>query len=87
MDRLAPGSRLALRDGTDTGGGIRAGVAAQAETGSPYQLRTVEESTGWFAGLELVDPGVVPVTQWRPDPADAGRTEPVDGCGGVGSKP
>jgi hypothetical protein len=67
--------------------GIRTGVAAQAETGSPHQLRTVEEITGRFAGLELVDPGVVPVTQWRPDPADAGRAEAVDGCGGVGREP
>jgi O-methyltransferase involved in polyketide biosynthesis len=87
MDRLAPGSYLALWDGTDTSEGIRAGVAAQAEMGSPYQLRTVEEITGWFAGLELVEPGVVPLTQWRPDPVDVGRIDPVDGYGGVARKP
>ena len=87
MDRLAPGSYLALWDGTDTSEGIRAGAAAQAEMGSPYQLRTVEEITGWFDGLELVPPGVVPLTQWRPDAVDVGRIEPVDGYGGVGRKP
>ena len=87
LDRLAPGSYLALWDGTDTSEGVRAGAAAQAEMGSPYQLRTVEEITGWFDGLELVPPGVVPLTQWRPDPVDVGRIEPVDGYGGVGRKP
>lgn len=61
--------------------------ACSATSPMPYRLRTVEEITGWFAGPELVDPGVVPVTQWRPDPVDAGRTEAVDGYGGVGRKP
>ena len=30
---------------------------------------------------------VVPLTQWRPDPVDVGKIEPVDGYGGVGRKP
>ncbi len=62
-------------------------MAAPAEMGSPYHLRTVEQIAGWSNGLELVDPGVVPVTHWRPDPAEVDRIEPVDGCGGVARKP
>lgn len=31
------------------------------------RFRTVEEITGYFRGLELVDPGVVYLPQWRPD--------------------
>jgi hypothetical protein len=50
-------------------------------------LRTVEEIRGWFAGTELVEPGVVPVTRWRPDEADADRNNPVDAYCGVGRKP
>ncbi|MBO0805629.1 MAG: SAM-dependent methyltransferase [Nocardiopsaceae bacterium] len=41
-----------------------------------------------FAGLELVPPGVVLVSEWRPDP-DAPRPLPheVNFCGGVARKP
>ena len=35
----------------------------------PQQLRTHDEVAGFFAGLELLEPGVVPCPQWRPDPA------------------
>jgi hypothetical protein len=29
--------------------------------------RSQAQVTGFFAGLELVEPGVVPIQQWRPD--------------------
>jgi O-methyltransferase involved in polyketide biosynthesis len=52
----------------------------------PYNLRTVEQIASFFDGLELVEPGVVPVTQWRPDPGS-----PVPGVvaehGGLARKP
>ncbi|QYN40832.1 SAM-dependent methyltransferase [Pseudonocardia sp. DSM 110487] len=41
----------------------------------------------WFDALELVEPGVVSITQWRPDPMEVGRIEPIDGYGGVARKP
>ena len=85
MDAVPSGSHLALWDGTDTSEEIRAGVAAQAEMGSPYHLRTVGEITGWFDGLDLVEPGVVPVTRWRPDP-DAAEEDVIDAYGGVARK-
>lgn len=84
MAAVPSGSYLGLWDGTDTSAAIRAGVAAQAEMGSPYQLRTVEEMGRWFAGLELIEPGLVPVTQWRPTEPDP---EPIDGYGAVARKP
>jgi S-adenosyl methyltransferase len=84
---LSPGSYLGLWDATDTADDIRAGVAAQAELGSPYHLRSVAEITGWFGGLELVEPGVVPITQWRPDPTEVGRPEPINSYGGLGRVP
>ncbi|MFJ4653607.1 SAM-dependent methyltransferase [Nocardia sp. NPDC088792] len=31
----------------------------------PAQVRTRDEVTGWFAGLDLVEPGVVPPHRWR----------------------
>ncbi|WP_280275139.1 SAM-dependent methyltransferase [Nocardia wallacei] len=33
----------------------------------PCQFRSHEEVTGFFTGLDLVDPGVVPLPRWRPD--------------------
>ena len=54
----------------------------------PYELRTVEQLAECFEGLELVEPGLVPITQWRPEPATAstvvGR---VDAYGALGRKP
>jgi hypothetical protein len=87
LDALPSGSYLALWDGTSTSEGVVRGAQAQAYLRSPYALRTVEEIRGWFAGTELVEPGVVPVTRWRPDAADAGRNNPVDAYCGVGRKP
>jgi hypothetical protein len=87
LDAVPSGSYLALWDGTDTSEAVRAGVKAQAELGSPYYLRTVDEIRGWFTGLELVEPGVVPITQWRPDEVEVGEIEFIDAYGGVAQKP
>jgi S-adenosyl methyltransferase len=90
LDGLSSGSHLALFDGTDTN---PAGVAAQEQynrSGAvPYRLRSPDQITGFFDGLELVEPGVVSVTLWRPDPAGGSGEPPaaVDAFGGVGRKP
>jgi S-adenosyl methyltransferase len=81
------GSYLALWEGTSTSEAVVRGAQAQADLGSPYQLRTVEEVRGWFAGTELVEPGLVPLTQWRPDDLEVGRAEQIDAYAGVGRKP
>ena len=52
-----------------------------------YALRTVDEIRGWFAGTELVEPGVVPVTRWRPENGEVGQAEHIDAYCGVGRKP
>jgi O-methyltransferase involved in polyketide biosynthesis len=80
------GSYLALWDGTETSERARAAAKAQADLGSPYQLRTVEEIRGWLTGLEMVEPGLVPVTRWRPDLVGI-DDEPIDAYGGVARKP
>jgi hypothetical protein len=89
LDALASGSHLVLCDGTDTN---PAGVAAQEQYNQsgavPYRLRSPAQLTGFFNGLELVEPGVVSVSQWRPDPdAVGGLPAAVDAFGGVGRKP
>jgi hypothetical protein len=37
-----------------------------------FQWRTREEVARFFDGLELVEPGLVPVDQWRPEAAKGG---------------
>jgi S-adenosyl methyltransferase len=77
MAGVPAGSYLVLMDGADTINEVyRAGVQRQAELGHPYHLRTVEQFTECFEGMELVDPGLVPVTQWRPDATEVGTNDP-----------
>jgi hypothetical protein len=89
LDGLASGSYLAVCDGTNTS---QAGIQAQDDydqSGAiPYRLRSPEQVAGLFAGLELVEPGVVPLPRWRPDPTKGdGPPREIDAVGGVGRKP
>lgn len=87
VDAAPSGSYLTLWDGTDTSDEIRVGHEKPAELGHPYQLRSIEQITACFDGLELVEPGVVQLSGWRPGPSDVGTPEPVDAYGGVARKP
>jgi hypothetical protein len=49
-------------------------------------LRNREEVASFFAGLEMVEPGLVPITQWRPD-SEAEAKSPTALWGGVARKP
>lgn len=60
-------------------------------TAETWALRNRDEVRGFFGGLELIEPGVVQVDQWRPDDQPGpvlppeGRTNPLHV--GVGLKP
>jgi hypothetical protein len=89
LDGLASGSYLVLCDGTNTS---QAGIQAQDDYDQigaiPYRLRSPEQVAGLVAGLELVEPGVVSLPRWRPDPARGdGPPREIDAVGGVGRKP
>ena len=85
---LPPGSYLVLNDGTDTVDPVFAEAQRRYnESGAvPYHLRSPAQIAGFFEGLELVEPGVVPVPHWRPAGGDG---PPAEGYafGGVGRKP
>ncbi|ROO52889.1 S-adenosyl methyltransferase [Micromonospora sp. Llam0] len=51
---------------------------------NPRVNRTPDTIAGFFHGLELLEPGVVSVTRWRPDTA---HTVDVDDFGGLARKP
>ena len=54
---------------------------------TPQTLRTREQVARFFVGLELVDPGLVQVHQWRPDPGDSAPEGTVSAHGAVARKP
>jgi SAM-dependent methyltransferase len=88
MEALPSGSYLCLYDSTDTSEASIEAHRRYNEGGSvPYHLRSPEQLAGFFEGLELVEPGIVPVPRWRPEvtPLDAAAT--VDAYCGVGRKP
>jgi len=61
------------------------------QTSTILRLRTRAEIEEYFDGLELVEPGVVWLTDWRQEPDDpipaAGDAAYYVGAGGVGKKP
>ncbi|MCK9877364.1 SAM-dependent methyltransferase [Frankia sp. Ag45/Mut15] len=92
LDALPAGSCLVVSHGTpDFAPAIsEQGAAAYRAGGIAVQLRRRDEFARFFDGLELVDPGIVPVHRWRPDTAPAGaagatvvpgRTTTVAGTG------
>jgi hypothetical protein len=89
---LPSGSYLALSHLTgDFDPAAWAGVVAvYRRSGVTMQVRHKPDVERFFAGLDLVDPGVVSLPQWRPDPSDVGRP-PSDAAvsvyGGVARKP
>ncbi len=87
LDALPSGSYLAVSDGTNTSEEIAEGARVSGEGGHPYTLRTPEEIARFFDGLDLVDPGVVATTRWRPAPSPACLPAEVDGYCGVARKP
>lgn len=57
--------------------------------GIPAQVRTRHEVAAFFDGLEVIDPGVVLPTRWRPDTGDVAALldKDVSLYAGVGRKP
>lgn len=81
---LPSGSYLVLSDGTSTSEGVIEAARIWNQSANPtYHLRSPEQIAGYFDGLELVDPGVVSTTLWRPDPSPTPSAK-VDNYGGVG---
>lgn len=90
VDALPSGSYMALEDGVFDVVDPEAAKETEryrAEAGDPYRLRDHERITRFFDGLEILEPGVVPVSQWRPEALPFGTPPPVSALAGVGRKP
>jgi hypothetical protein len=88
MAALPQGSYLALYDGTDTDRAYAEAIGRyNARSGAiPYIPRSPELISRYFDGLEVLEPGVVTVSQWRPEPSPWGESPQVSCAGGVGRK-
>jgi S-adenosyl methyltransferase len=88
MSVMTPGSYLALSDGVNTSETFTEAVQQYNEnSANTYHLRSPEQLTGFFDGLELVEPGVVELGHWRPEATVFPGAGEVPGMGGVGRKP
>lgn len=89
MDALPSGSHLVFEDGTNV---VVPDAAKEVEQlveegrAYDYRLRTPEQIALFFEGLEVLEPGVVSVSRWRPEDSTWGAPDEVDAFGGVGRK-
>jgi hypothetical protein len=87
MAAVPSGSYLVLYDGTATNDEVVTAAEDYKDTGAvPYIVRTPEQLARCFEGLEMLEPGLVSISEWRPDPA-ADDIKPVDAYGAVARKP
>jgi hypothetical protein len=80
------GSYLALKESVGMQARVKANEQYERTGAVPYASRTAAQVEGYFAGLDVVPPGVVPVGEWRPDPSPFPPVQ-VDSLAGVGRKP
>ncbi|MBN1173822.1 MAG: SAM-dependent methyltransferase [Micromonosporaceae bacterium] len=92
--RLVPGSMLVISHATqphDDAGLTAAATATQIYDRSPTPLSLRDRPTilRMFHGFDLIEPGLVPVDQWRPDPGHPhpSRLPPESFLAGVGHLP
>ncbi|WP_157407233.1 SAM-dependent methyltransferase [Actinomadura atramentaria] len=80
------GSHLIVTHGADDADGAAAALAVYRRAGVPLRPRACAEVARFFAGFDVLDPGVVRAAAWRPDPGD-----PADApgllWGAVGRRP
>jgi O-methyltransferase involved in polyketide biosynthesis len=87
MDAVPSGSYLVVDDGIKTTEGSEQGAKVANAAGVMYRLRTFEQIAGFFEGLDLVEPGVVPAIRWRPEPDYSPGPGAEQATCGVGRKP
>ena len=90
MDAVTPGSYLALTQiASDVSAGqVEEGVQRYNERATaPVAARTHAEACRFFAGLDLIEPGVVQVHRWRAGAGDLGKDRDLAIYAGIARKP
>ncbi|MFI6982880.1 SAM-dependent methyltransferase [Embleya sp. NPDC050154] len=91
MDRLAPGSFVVISHLVSADSEVRERLSEfmlTATQGNWGRVREAADVESYFTGLELLDPGLVEVSTWRPDgtPGPAQETAEWIEFGGVARK-
>jgi len=85
---LPSGSYLALADSINVGEAHKEAARRYSEGGPVgYHLRSAEQIAAFFDGLELAEPGLVPVSRWRPEPSPFEHADIETTLAAVGRKP
>jgi hypothetical protein len=90
MNRLAPGSYLAVSHVVSDEAKVRqqmTEVSLANTRGNFGRIRSREEVSAFFDGLEPVEPGLVDIRDWRPDGRGEEQAERWFVFGGVARKP
>lgn len=84
---LPSGGYLAISEGVAGDPGQDAAVDFYERSGAaPFRVRTVEQVAALFDGLDMVEPGLVPRNDWRPDPGER-RPDADYAVAGLARKP
>jgi hypothetical protein len=87
-EALPTGSYLTICESADTAPANNEAIRTYNETGAaPYRLRSVGQIVRLFDGLNAVEPGIVPIQEWRPDKSSADLPQDIHAWGGVARKP
>jgi hypothetical protein len=85
---LPSGSFLAVHDGVEDAEAMSEAEQGYEDTGAvPYKNRGREQVARFFDGLEFVEPGLVRVSQWRPEVTGPGAGPDSPSFAGVARKP
>jgi hypothetical protein len=84
---LPSGSYFVAIDGSRTREQTEAERIWNENANPPYVLRDAEQFARFFEGLDVIEPGIVSATLWRPQPSASGPLAEVDSLCGVGRKP
>jgi SAM-dependent methyltransferase len=96
VDALAPGSHVVIShmtdDGLDGADGadlvaVTTRLADAMRSTNPPAIRDRASVAAFLDGLDLIEPGLVPVGRWRPDGEADGASDTSPVVGGVARKP
>jgi O-methyltransferase involved in polyketide biosynthesis len=89
VDAIPPGSYVAIAQASNEVNPAQAQAAENfwnEHAKPPIRFRSAKQVTRFFERVELLEPGVVSCSRWRPEPADLEVPE-VDLLAGVARKP
>jgi hypothetical protein len=92
LDAVPSGSYLVVSHPASDGGAPaveanRATARYNQLVATPMTRRSHDQVAAFFDGLQLLPPGLVPMSQWRPDPDDVQPARPSPAYCGVARKP